>query len=178
MITSHVFIAVSVDGFISRVDGEIDWLEWPGSEEEDHGYNHFVSSMDAIVMGRGTFEKVLTFGEWPFDKPVVVLSGQLALTEVPENLAGRVRFFNKTPGALLEMLAQEGCRRVYLDGGKLIQSFLREGLVSDMVLTRIPTLIGTGRPLFGELDQDIRLNLVETKSFPSGLSQSRYEIQR
>ena len=176
MTTAHVFITTSLDGFIARSDGDIDWLLQRDDQSEDHGYQAFIADKDAIVMGRGSYEKVQTFDTWFYDRPVVVLSQQLADSQVPEALEGKVRFSNLTPSDLLAELARQGVRRVYVDGGQLVQSFLREGLVADMVITTVPVLIGSGRPLFGALAQDIELRLVTSRSFPSGLVQSTYQL--
>lgn len=176
MITGHVFIAASLDGFIARRDGGIDWLMEHAAEGEDYGYDAFMAAVDGLVMGRGSFEKVLTFDEWPYRKPVVVMSRTMKDADVPERLRGKVRISNSSPQALMDELEREGWRRVYVDGGKVIQSFLAEGLIEDMVLTRIPVLIGDGLPLFGPTERDIALQHLETKAFPSGLVSSRYRL--
>lgn len=177
MITGHVFIATSLDGFIARKDGNIDWLLSRDDPDEDHGYQDFIKDIDGLVMGRGSFEGVLAFDPWPYDKPVIVLSKTLASSPVPDHLTGRVRFVDMTPSAAMKMLAAEGWRRVYVDGGQIVQSFLREGLIADMVVTRIPVLMGEGRQLFGPVDRDIPLTHVMTKTFPSGLVQSNYRLE-
>ncbi|VXC70155.1 dihydrofolate reductase family protein [Massilia sp. 9I] len=176
MISGHVFIATSLDGYIARLDGDIDWLLQRDDPAEDHGYHDFIADKDVIVMGRGSFEKVLGFDPWPYDRPVLVLSRQLAGTPVPPGLADKVRFSNATPEQAMAQLSSEGVRRVYVDGGQLVQSFIRAGLVEDMVLTTVPVLIGAGRPLFGTLPQDLDLKLVASRSFPSGLVQSTYRF--
>ncbi|MBX3033529.1 MAG: dihydrofolate reductase [Bdellovibrionaceae bacterium] len=177
MITGHVFIAASLDGFIARQDGDIEWLISRDDPAEDHGYPRFIADIDAIVMGRGSYEKVRTFEPWPYSKPVLVLSKQLATSTVPEALQGRVRFSDLSAQEAMALLEKEGCRRVYVDGGQIIQSFLREGLIEDLLITHIPVLLGAGRPLFGALDGDISLTHVSTKSFPSGLVQSHYRVR-
>lgn len=177
MITGHVFIATSLDGFIARKNGAIDWLLSRDDPGEDHGYQDFIKDMDGLVMGRGSFEGVAAFDPWPYDRPVVVLSKSLASLAVPAHLTGRVRFVDMPPKAAMEMLAMEGWRRVYVDGGQIVQSFLREGLIADMVVTQVPVLIGEGRPLFGPIGGDIPLAHVTTKAFPSGLVQSHYRIE-
>lgn len=176
MTTAHVFIATSLDGFIARPDGDIGWLLARDNPAEDHGYSGFIADKDMIVMGRGSYEKVLTFDAWPYDRPVLVLSERLAGMPVPGALEGKVRFARLTPKQALEELERQGVRRIYLDGGRLVQSFLREGLVADMVLTTVPVLIGSGRALFGALARDIDLQLVSSRSFPSGLVQSTYRL--
>lgn len=176
MVTGHVFIAASMDGFIARKDGNLDWLMEYDSSDEDHGYDDFMASVDGLVMGRGTFEKVLTFGDWSYKKPVIVMSSRLTEKDVPENLKGKVRISNQTPDELMETLHQEGWSKAYVDGGKVIQSFLRAGLISDIILTQAPILIGDGLALFGALDADIKLAHAETESFQSGLVSSRYNV--
>lgn len=174
MTTAHVFIATSLDGFIARPDGDIDWLLQRDDPTEDHGYSDFIADKDVIVMGRGSYEKVLTFDTWFYERPVVVLSERLADSPVPEALKSKVRFSNLAPMELMEDLKRQGVRRVYVDGGQVVQSFLCDGLIADMVITTVPVLIGSGRPLFGALQQDVELILVSSRCFPSGLVQSTY----
>jgi dihydrofolate reductase len=178
MPSCHVFVATSLDGFIARHDGAIDWLLAHDAGGEDHGYERFVAGIDAIVMGRGSYEKVREFEPWPYERPVLVLSATLAGAPVPERLEGKVRVMDLSPEDALSMLHAEGCQRVYVDGGKLIQSFLRRGLIEDMVITFVPVLLGSGRPLFGTLEADLSLAHEATVSFPSGLVQIRYRLLR
>jgi dihydrofolate reductase len=175
-----VFIATSLDGFIARPDGSLDWL--PGSSEgtgevEEHGWTAFWESVDCLVLGRKTFEKVLELapGAWPYEGTrVVVLSH--TQTAVPEELAGKVELFAGDPQVLVKKLAADGHERLYVDGGATIQSFLRQGLITDMTITTIPVLIGEGVPLFGPLEKDMPLKHVKTDSYSSGFVQSVYEI--
>lgn len=176
MPTAHVFIATSLDGFIARADGDIGWLLARDDPTADHGYSAFIANKDLIVMGRGSYEKALTFDAWPYDLPVLVLSEQLANAQVPEALKGKLRFSSRTPKDTMEELARQGVHRVYVDGGRLVQSFLRDGLIADLVITSVPVLIGSGRPLFGALPQDVDLKLISSRSFPSGLVQSSYQL--
>ncbi|MCB9638033.1 MAG: dihydrofolate reductase [Myxococcales bacterium] len=172
-----VFIATSVDGYIARKGGEIDWLEQANQlvpEGEDCGYQDFMEGIDLLVMGRKTFEQVLSFGMWPYAKPVLVLSREKR--EVPEDLIGKVSFSSEEPGELYERLVAEGTRRIYIDGGYTIQQFLGEGLVTDLVITKIPILLGGGISLFGALECDIRLRHVWTKAYDFGFVQSKYEL--
>jgi len=185
ILKGHVFIATSLDGFIARKDGSIAWLEEQVARAagmdaggEDHGYADFVAGMDGIIMGRRTFEKVLTFDTWPFDKPVVVLSHSLVAADLPPDIAGKVTLLNLSPVAVVRYLAGRGWKHAYIDGGQVIQSFLREGLISDLVITRIPILLGDGTPLFGLLASDVELRHLGTAAFPSGFVQSRYETVR
>lgn len=126
--------------------------------------------------GPGSYEKALTFDQWPYDRPVLVLSRQLTDTAIPEALKGKVQLSSRTPGEVLADLAAQNAHRVYLDGGQVIQSFLREGLVADIVITTVPVLLGSGKPLFGSLTRDIDLTLLSSRSFPSGLVQSHYRL--
>lgn len=172
-----VFIATSLDGFIARANGDIEWLSGDSSQGsgEDYGYQVFFDSIDTLVMGRATFEQVLNFGEWPYrGKSVVVLSRSRG--QVPEHLTGMAEIMSGEPEELLQRLAERGTRHVYVDGGATIQCFLRAGLIDEMIITRIPILIGQGLPLFGRLVKDIHLEHIETRSFKSGLVQSRYRV--
>jgi dihydrofolate reductase len=171
--TVSVFVGTSVDGFIARPNGDLDFL--PEGGGEPHGYDEFVATVDAIVIGRKTFETVLTFGAWPYgDKRVVVLSSRpvdlsAAGGGVVEQMAG-------TPAEIVSKLAASGARHLYVDGGITIQGFLRAGLVQRLVVTRVPVLIGEGIPLFGTLPGDLRLRHVLTRHYPSGLVQSEYHV--
>ncbi len=172
--TASVFIGTSVDGFIARANDDLDFL--PPGGGELHGYNEFIASVDAIVIGRKTFEKVLTFGDWPYgDKRVVVLSSHpvdLSVVRggVVEQMAGQ-------PAEIVAQLAARGVHHLYVDGGVTIQRFLRAGAIQRLIITRVPVLIGEGVPLFGALPHDIRLRHVATRHFPSGLVQSEYEVE-
>ena len=175
--TGHVFIATSMDGFIAREEGGIDWLEIPGAEIEDHGFAEMMASVDGLVMGRGTFEKVLEFGVWPYEKPVIILSRSLSQSDIPDHLKDKVDLSKLDPESLMTDLYKRGWKRAYVDGGKIIQSFLSLGLIEDMVITRIPVLIGSGISLFGPLTSDIRLEHVKTDSYKSGLVSSKYRVK-
>ena len=174
--TGHVFIAASVDGYIARPNGEIDWLTKYATGDEDTGYDAFMNSIDGLVMGRGAFEKALSFGPWPFKKPVVVMSRSLLQRERRADLDGKARVSSLAPTPLMHALAADGWKRAYVDGGKVIQSFLKEKLIDDIVLTRVPVLLGDGISLFGRMKGDVALRHTETITFASGLVQSKYEI--
>ena len=177
--TTSAFIATSLDGFIAREDGGIDWLGAGGDgaqdPSEDYGYAAFASSVDVLIMGRGTYEKVRTFESWPYGSTkVIVLSS--APVDIPEPLANRVESMSATPGEVVTELARRGHRHAYVDGGRTVQGFLAAGLLDRLIITRIPILLGSGRPLFGPLRHDIRLRHVRTRDFPTGLVQSEYEV--
>jgi dihydrofolate reductase len=135
-----------------------------------------MESIDGLLMGRGTFETALSFEAWPFKKPVVVASRTLSASGLRKDIAGKVRISPLAPGPLMEKLAAEGWNNVYVDGGKLIQSFLNEGLISDLILTRVPLLLGGGLSLFGTAKADITLRHVRTTTFASGMVQSKYDV--
>jgi dihydrofolate reductase len=176
MITGHVFMAMSLDGFVARKNHGLDWLMKQKTEGEDHGYEAFQARMDGIVMGRGSYQNVLSFGEWPYTKPVIVMSKTLQQNDVPKELADKVRITDQEPQALMDELQGQGWSRAYIDGGKVVQSFVRAGLVEDFVVTMIPVLIGEGIRLFGAIDSDIDLELLGTQAFESGLLQTRYRV--
>jgi len=170
---ASVFIATSLDGFIARENGDLDWL--PGGDVEDHGYDAFMTTVDTIVMGRGTYEKVLTFGDWAFgEMPVVVL------TSKPETLpalpAPTVTMMSGTPHEVVDALRARGAKSLYVDGGVTVQRFLAAGLIQRLVITRVPVLLGSGRPLFGAIGHDVPLRHVTSRAFDSGLVQSEYEV--
>ena len=170
-----VFVGVSLDGFIARPDGGLDWLEGDGTAEMgDHGFEAFMAGVDAIVMGRKSFETVMSFATWPYMKKVIVLSsGKVDLTAARARGAA-VEVMNAPPEELIAELAAKGLYRLYVDGGVTVQRFLRAGLVDRLILTRLPVLIGQGVPLFGGLEKDIRLKLIASRTFPGGLVQSEY----
>jgi len=171
--TVSVYVGTSVDGFIARQNGDLDWL--PTGGDEPLGYDEFIASVDAIVMGRKTFEKVLSFGAWPYgDKQVVVLSSHPL--DLPAASGGTVEQMSGSPAEIVSTLAARGAHHLYVDGGITIQRFLRAGLVDRLVITRVPVLIGDGIPLFASLPHDIPLCHVVTRSYPSGLVQSEYEV--
>lgn len=176
MTTGHVFIATSLDGFVARTDHQLDWLLKQETAGEDHGYDEHIARVDGLVMGRGSFETLMTFDKWPYDKPVVVMSKTMTAADVPAELEGKVRVTDLDPPELMRALHADGWSRAYVDGGKVVQSFIKLGLVEDIVLTLIPILIGDGVRLFGEIDADIDLELVGSRSYESGLVQVRYRL--
>ena len=172
--TLSVFVGTSVDGFIARLNGDLDWLP---ADAEPHGYDEFIASVDAIVIGRKTYETVLSFGEWPYGgKRVVVLSSHPLDLSGPRARGASVEQRTGEPADIVSQLGESGVDQVYLDGGLTIQGFLRAGLVDRLIITRVPVLIGEGVPLFGHVPSDIRLEHVQTRSFPSGLVQSEYRV--
>jgi dihydrofolate reductase len=172
---ASVFIATSLDGFIARHDGALDWL--PANGGEPHGYDEFIATVDAVVIGRNSFEKVLEFDPWPYGKKrVVVLTTRPSEVVAPDGAVMEV--MAGTPREIVTRLAERGMKHLYIDGGVTIQRFLEAGLIQRVIITRIPVLLGSGIPLFGPLARDIRLKHVATRSYPSGLVQSEYVIAR
>lgn len=173
--TCSVFCGVSLDGFIARPDGALDFLEGDGTAEMgDHGYEAFVAGIDAIVMGRHSFEKVMTFDAWPYAKKVIVLSSRAVDLSAAHARGADVEVMNAPPRQLVADLSRMGLLRLYIDGGVTVQRFLRAGLIDRLIVTRLPVLIGQGIPLFGPLEKDIRLKLIASRSFPGGLVQSEH----
>lgn len=173
-----VFIATSLDGFIARRDGSIDWLEAANATMpagEDCGYSRFVATVDALVMGRATFEKVLGFPSWPYGNlPTYVLSS--SMKQLPDGLPKTVSLLNKAPREIVRTAIEAGHWRLYIDGGRTVQSFLAAGLVSELTITVVPVLLGSGISLFGDLEADMPLRLLSSKAFPFGFVQSHYAV--
>ena len=177
--TGHVFLGMSVDGFIARLDGDIEWLTGGAAENEgpadgeggDFGFGEFVGGIDALVMGRATYDVIAPFGEWPYQgRPVHVLS-----TTLEPGADARITVHRTFDDAVAAVTAA-GYRRVYVDGGRTVHQFLRAGLVADLTLSRVPVLIGTGHTPFGELAADIPLEHVRTRTFAGGMVQSTYRV--
>lgn len=172
-----VYIATSVDGFIAGPDGDIDWLlrpEYAVSLLNGLSFEAFIADIDALVMGRHTYEKVRAFPEWPYGElPVVVLSTQPA----PHG-AEPVRWMSGEPASVVAQLAESGCRHLYIDGGQTVQRFLQAGLIDELTITRVPLLLGGGIPLFGADGPEQRLRLLAVTQSDNGFVQERYAVQR
>jgi dihydrofolate reductase len=178
-----IFIAVSLDGYIARQDGSLDWLDTANTRVpagEDCGYGKFIASVDVLIMGRKSFEKVLSFGGWHYGElPVVVWSRQGV--EIPSHLQKTVSCSSESPQALLQRLAQAGHRHAYVDGGVTIQSFLHAGLVNELTITTIPVLLGEGIPLFAPTLQGQApsqwLRLLQCQRFPFDFVQTHWAVE-
>ena len=175
---NKVFIATSLDGYIADKDGGIDWLHAiPNPDNIDMGYHAFTSHIDALVMGRSTFETVCGFDiDWPYKKPVFVLSN--SMSSIPDEYKDNARLVKGTLNEILENLHQNGFIRLYIDGGKTIQSFLKEDLIDEMIITIIPTLLGGGIPLFGELANPLDFECVESKIYLGKIVQNHFVRRR
>jgi dihydrofolate reductase len=169
-----VFVGTSLDGFIARRNGQYDFL--PAGGGEPHGYDEFIASVDTILIGRNTFEVVLKLPTWPYsDKRVVVLSHRPLDFS---GITGRVEQMSGEAAQIARELAATGAKHVYVDGGIVIQEFLRSSQIDGITITRVPVLIGEGIPLFGSVRQDIKLRHVSTRQYKSGLVSSEYEVMR
>lgn len=175
-LTTSVFIATSLDGFIAREDGAIDWLMAANASVpagEDCGYAAFMGSVDVLIMGRNTYEQVAGFEPWPYvGKRVVVLTTRDVTFRTGPGVV--LEKSSEAPRALLRRLGAEGCQHAYVDGGKVIQSFLSDGLIDRLTITTVPILLGQGRSLFGSLPSDVHLTLAESKAYAFGFVQSIY----
>jgi dihydrofolate reductase len=168
-----VYIGTSLDGFIARKDGNIDWLVQFANEEAIDAYNEFINRVEAIVIGRGSFEKVLSFPSWPYEKEVFVLS--TSIKQVPDRAKGKVTILSMKPAELISYLSGKGISSIYVDGGQVVQEFLKEGLVDELIISKAPVLIGSGIPLFGFLDRDLSFKHIRTMVQSNGLVRSYYE---
>lgn len=179
-IKCSVYIAASVDGFIATLGGGIEWLEKPEyslTPMRGLSYEAFISTVDALVMGKNTFEKVVSFGTWPYEgTPVVVLSS--ADLAIPAHLKNVIRHESGEPKKIVERLAKAGMRHLYIDGGVTIQRFLKDRLIDELTITRIPVLLGEGRPLFGGAGPEQQLKLLEATASDNGFVQERYLVGR
>jgi dihydrofolate reductase len=168
------FIACSLDGYIARPDGGLDWLtSLPAPEGEDFGYSAFMAGIDAILMGRATYDTVLGFPDWPYDRPVRVLTRDAGRVRPAPAGADARPVSGPLPGVLAG-LAAEGFGRVYVDGGQTISGLLRAGLLDRLILTRVPVLLGAGLPLFVQTGPEMRLAALGTRVWPNGFVQTDY----
>lgn len=172
---NSVFIATSLDGYIADKNGKIDWLHSiPNPNNDTMGYTTFINSIDALIMGRVTFETVLGFdGHWPYNKPVFVLSH--TLNAIPESHKDKAFLVRGNLTEILEQIHKKGFKRLYVDGGTTIRNFLKEDLIDDMVITTIPILLGGGASLFGELPNELQFELIETKTYLNQITQNHYK---
>ena len=175
-----VFIATSLDGYIARPNGDVDWLDTANAavpKGEDCGYGTFIQSVDALVMGRNSYEKVLSFGVWPYgDTPVTVLSRNPIV--FPDSVPKTIQHSSETPRELCERLSDLGVGHIYVDGGNTIQRFLTAELIDELTITVIPVLLGDGIPLFGPTTSDVPLTCVAAKAFEFGFVQLTYTVPK
>ena len=170
---NKVFIATSLDGFIAQADGDIAFLDIYPPREEDMGYAEFMSDIDALVMGRKTFEKVMSFGiEWPYSKPVFVWTQ--SLHQLPENLPKKVSMIPGNAESIHQNMNDAGLKNIYIDGGQTIQSFLKANLIDEMTITTVPVLLGNGIALFGNVDSMKLFKCCQTRLFKNGYVMNQF----
>jgi dihydrofolate reductase len=170
---THVYIASSLDGFIARAGGELDWLqELPDEGQNDYGFSAFMARMDAVLMGRNTFETARHFSPWPYTKPVFVLSG--SAREMSAAFSGRAEFIRGDPQRVLEMLEALGMENLYIDGGRTIQGFLEKDLIDEMTITTVSRLLGGGIPLFAGAGRDLAFKLVDSERLNEHMVKNHY----
>ena len=177
-ICASVYIATSLDGFISRKDGSIDWLMDANAtvpQGEDCGYAAFMSTVDVLIMGRNTYEQIAGFDKWPYEgmRVVVLTSRKIEFRQGPHI---RLESSSETPQKLLKRLSSEGHKHAYIDGGKVIQNFLSNSLINQLTITVIPILIGEGRPLFGTVPHDTKMKIAQSKAYDFGFVQTTYFV--
>jgi dihydrofolate reductase len=170
------YLGTSLDGFIARKDGDIDWLTQFANDEAIHAYEEFMNRIDAIVIGRGTFEKVLTFSSWPYKRKVFVLSN--SVKQLPDTLKDKAILLSMKPEELLRYLSSMGFSTIYVDGGKVIQDFLKKDMIDEMIIAKAPILIGSGIPLFNYIHTDLQFKHIRTAVQSNGLIRSYYERER
>lgn len=176
--TNFVYIGTSLDGYIAAADGGLDWLEFvPVPDGDDLGFADFMHQIDAVVMGRTTFETVVGFGMgWSYPKPGLILSSKI--NSVPSGFSGQVSFTSGTPQEIVEHATSLGYRNLYIDGGTTIQNFLREDMIDELIVTQIPILLGGGVHLFGQLDGPLGFELVDCETLAGQLVKRRYRRKR
>ncbi|MBD0830619.1 dihydrofolate reductase family protein [Aestuariibaculum sediminum] len=171
---NKVFIATSLDGFIANKNGGVEWLESiPNPDQVDMGYLEFIKHIDALIMGRNTFEKVLSFGiEWPYSRPVFVLSN--TLNSVPEKYTDKVFLVKGLLKDVLKHIHQQGFYNLYIDGGHVIQNFLNENLIDEMIISIVPIILGDGIPLFAKTSRPLYFKCISTKIYLDNIVQNHF----
>ncbi len=173
-----VFIATSMDGYIADKNGGLDWLQLvPNPNMIDLGYKKFMNRVDALVMGRRTFETVCSFGgDWPYKIPVFVLSN--SLNAIPEKLQEKVQLVKGSLAKIIEQINKLGHTQLYIDGGVTIQKFLREDLIDEIIITTIPILLGGGISLFGDLPKEMNFEFIKSEVYLDAIVQTSYKRKR
>lgn len=166
-----IYIAMSIDGYIAKKDGNLNWLEYGHTGDEDYGFKKFIDSVDALVLGRNTYEVVSGFDKWPYEgKRVVVVSNTL------NKVRNEAELFCGQLTHLATMLHSEGIKHMWIDGGITVSKFLEAGLVDDITISVIAMVLGSGIPLFSTMNREHKCRLLSTQSYPSGLVQLKYEV--
>ena len=169
-----VFIGTSLDGYIADRNGGLNWLTAiPNPEQSDMGYTEFMAQVDALVMGRKTFETVCGFeGDWPYAKPIFIVSR--TLDTIAEEYRDKAELVKGSLVQILEKIHNKGYHRLYIDGGVTIQNFLKEDLIDEITITTIPIVLGGGSALFSVLPKELEFTLVASKVFLDQLVQNHY----
>lgn len=173
-----VYVGMSLDGYVADRNEGLEWLESvPNPGNDDMGWTEFMDGIDAIVMGRKTMDKVLGFGiDWPYRKKVFVLSN--SLSSLPEGAGDQVEILRGSPADITELLNVKGYHNLYIDGGSTIQGFLKSDLIDEMILTRVPILLGGGVSLFGSLPEHLMFDHISTEVYLEQLVSSRYRRRK
>ena len=173
---TSVYIGTSLDGYIAKPDGNIDWLTIYGNDDAIHAYEEFMNGIDAIVIGKGTYEKILSFPSWPYVKKAFVLS--TSLKQLPDTLKDNATLLSMKPKELLSYLSEMGFSSIYVDGEKVIQDFLKEDMIDNLIISKVPVLIGNGIPLFGFISADLKFKHMRTETQSNGLVRSYYNREK
>lgn len=172
--SNYVYIAASLDGYIAKKNGSLDWLmEIPNDEGSDFGFSEFIKNIDAIIMGRNTYDKVLSFNEWSVDKPVFILSS--TLKSLDDKLKDKAEIISGSPESVIDEMNARKYKNLYIDGGKTIQGFIEKGLIDVMIITRVPIILGGGYPLFGKLENEQKYEHIKTEVLNNTLVKSYYK---
>lgn len=174
---NYVYVATSLDGYIADTEERLDWL--PGPEVElnlELGFVEFIEMIDAIVMGKNTFNMVCSFDQaWPYTKPVFVVSH--SLTELPKTYEGKAQLLKGSVKEMVTTLHAQGYKNLYIDGGVTVQNFLQEDLIDEIIVTTIPVLLGGGKPLFSQLPKRLNFECISSK-IDKGIVQNRYKRKK
>ncbi len=174
---NHIFLGMSLDGYIADKNNSVDWLSaYPQEQGPDSAFALFMDNMDAIIMGRNTFELVHSFGQWPYTKPVIVMSQ--SLEALPSGYEQKATLSKESVKDTLLNAFRKGYHELYIDGGKLVQSFLQLDMIDSMTLTQVPEILGGGISLFGDLDEPLKFKHIHTQILEGGLVMSGYMRKR
>lgn len=170
-----LYIAQSLDGYIATESGGLEWLDLVAAEGEDYGYNEFVATVDTVIIGRKTYDKVMSFGiEFPHKgRSTHVVSRTLSGTTED------VSFYNGDISKLITEIRQSPGKHIYVDGGsELVLEMLKNDLVDRFIISIIPVMLGNGIRLFQSGFSQLNISLVDCVKYPSGLVQLHYSRKR
>lgn len=168
-----LYIATSLDGYIATPEGDLGFLSVVEQPGEDYGYSTFIKTIDTVILGRKTYDKVLSFGI-PFphaDKRTYVI------TRTPRATEGNIVFYTGSLPELVAQLKNENGKNIFVDGGaEVVHELMRHNLIDEFVISTIPVFLGEGIPLFRSGRPQLKLQLISSTSFEKGLVQSHYVI--